>query len=323
MNTLNENIVRLRKQAGMTQEELGRRVMASTQAVSRWERGGSPDIALLPAIAQVFSVTLDELFGRESEKTIPVEEMLTRDIQSAPETERFERAWRLCWHIMKAVAAADNGPSGDAYFRFMSGSEDVERKNVPEPEFVPSVTYFTHDTGVMSASVARDFHYLLLMPEPEDGFSSVLKCPEAYREFFAFLSRPHYVEMLAMLYSQEPERYFTVSLAAQQLGISQQEAEEILSEFYTRRLVQDTPAKSPEGTVHIYRKLDDFSAIPFLYFAAELMRAQSMFCTILMRQVPFFAKPIGTDSLSPNWVSRDEMNERLNLSHPGGCDRVE
>ena len=161
------------------------------------------------------------------------------------------------------------------------------------------------------------------MPEPEDGFSSVLKCPEAYREFFAFLSRPHYVEMLAMLYSQEPERYFTVSLAAQQLGISQQEAEEILSEFYTRRLVQDTPAKSPEGTVHIYRKLDDFSAIPFLYFAAELMRAQSMFCTILMRQVPFFAKPIGTDSLSPNWVSRDEMNERLNLSHPGGCDRVE
>lgn len=42
----------------------------------------------------------------------------------------------------------------------------------------------------MSASVALDFHYLLLMPEPE--------------------------------------RYFTVSLAAQQLGISQQEAEQIL-----------------------------------------------------------------------------------------------
>ena len=38
------------------------------------------------------------------------------------------------------------------YFRFMSGSEDVERKNIPEPEFVPSVTYFTHDTGIMSAS---------------------------------------------------------------------------------------------------------------------------------------------------------------------------
>lgn len=57
------------------------------------------------------------------------------------------------------------------YFRFMSGSEDVERKNIPEPEFFPSVTYFTHDTGIMSASVARDFHYLLLMPEPERYFT--------------------------------------------------------------------------------------------------------------------------------------------------------
>lgn len=57
------------------------------------------------------------------------------------------------------------------YFRFMSGSEDVERKNIPEPEFVPSVTYFTHDTGIMSASVARDFHYLLLIPEPEQILS--------------------------------------------------------------------------------------------------------------------------------------------------------
>ena len=139
MNTLNENIVRLRKQAGMTQEELGRRVMVSTQAVSRWERGGSPDIALLPAIAQVFGVTLDELFGRESEKTVPVEEMLTRDIQSAPETERFERAWRLCWHIMKAVAAADNGPSGDAYFRFMSGKTSRSRNSSPPSRTSPMI----------------------------------------------------------------------------------------------------------------------------------------------------------------------------------------
>ena len=105
------------------------------------------------------------------------------------------------------------------YFRFMSGSEDVERKYIPEPEFVPSVTYFTHDTGIMSASVARDFHYLLLMPEPE--------------------------------------RYFTVSLAAQQLGISQQEAEQILSEFYTQRLRQgriNIPVSRHRAHSHTVRK---------------------------------------------------------------------
>ena len=84
------------------------------------------------------------------------------------------------------------------YFRFMSGSEDVERKNIPEPEFVPSVTHFTHDTGIMS-----------------------------------------------------------VSLAAQQLGISQQEAEQILSEFYTRRLRQgriNIPVSRHRAHSHTVRK---------------------------------------------------------------------
>ena len=41
MNTLNENIVRLRKQAGMTQEELARQLYVTHTTVSKWERGVS------------------------------------------------------------------------------------------------------------------------------------------------------------------------------------------------------------------------------------------------------------------------------------------
>ena len=55
----------------------------------------------------------------------------------------------------------------------------------------------------------------------------------------------------------EPERYFTVSLAAQQLGISQQEAEQILSEFYTRRLRQgriNIPVSRHRAHSHAVRK---------------------------------------------------------------------
>lgn len=51
--------------------------------------------------------------------------------------------------------------------------------------------------------------------------------------------------------------YFTVSLAAQQLGISQQEAEQILSEFYTRRLRQgriNIPVSRHRAHSHTVRK---------------------------------------------------------------------
>ncbi len=45
MNVIGENIKKLRKAKGMTQEDLAEKVSVSCQAVSKWENGGSPDIA--------------------------------------------------------------------------------------------------------------------------------------------------------------------------------------------------------------------------------------------------------------------------------------
>ena len=66
-NQLSKNIARCRKQIGMTQEDLGQALFVSGQAVSRWERGGTPDAELLPKIADALGVSLDVLFGREAE----------------------------------------------------------------------------------------------------------------------------------------------------------------------------------------------------------------------------------------------------------------
>ncbi|MDR2558299.1 MAG: helix-turn-helix domain-containing protein [Oscillospiraceae bacterium] len=68
LKTLSENILNLRKSSGLTQENLAERLNISFQAVSKWENEqSSPDIALLPALAEIFGVSIDRLFGRNAE----------------------------------------------------------------------------------------------------------------------------------------------------------------------------------------------------------------------------------------------------------------
>lgn len=56
------NLKRLRKAAGLTQEALAEKLHLTGQAVSRWETGdGYPEITLLPILADLLGVTVDEL----------------------------------------------------------------------------------------------------------------------------------------------------------------------------------------------------------------------------------------------------------------------
>jgi transcriptional regulator with XRE-family HTH domain len=60
----NEKIQELRKQKGLTQEELSERLFVSRTAVSKWESGrGYPNIESLKAIAKFFGVTIDALLS--------------------------------------------------------------------------------------------------------------------------------------------------------------------------------------------------------------------------------------------------------------------
>ena len=58
----NEKLQELRKNKGLTQEELAKELFVSRTAVSKWESGrGYPSIDSLKEISKFFSVTIDEL----------------------------------------------------------------------------------------------------------------------------------------------------------------------------------------------------------------------------------------------------------------------
>lgn len=60
----NEKLLELRKQKGLTQEELAEALYVSRTAISKWESGrGYPNIDSLKVIAKFFGVTIDELLS--------------------------------------------------------------------------------------------------------------------------------------------------------------------------------------------------------------------------------------------------------------------
>lgn len=78
--TLGTRIAALRKEKGLTQEELAEKLGVSSQAVSKWENDLScPDIMLLPSLAKIFDTTVDELLSGKKE---------TADTRVAPPQER-------------------------------------------------------------------------------------------------------------------------------------------------------------------------------------------------------------------------------------------
>ncbi len=83
----------LRKGAGMTQQEVADRLGVSNKTVSKWESGGGfPDIAILPALAELYGVTADDILAGETVRGSTggrqVEQYLA---------QRGELRWRICY----------------------------------------------------------------------------------------------------------------------------------------------------------------------------------------------------------------------------------
>ncbi len=122
---LGKKIRQLRFKASLTQEQLAESVGVSAQAVSKWENSvAMPDIALLPALAEIFGVSIDDLFDLTAEQRLNrIENRMDREdelpqdlfreyedfLKSQLEDESHQKRARellayLYWHRMNASA---------------------------------------------------------------------------------------------------------------------------------------------------------------------------------------------------------------------------
>lgn len=263
-------ITKFRKAAGITQEELGKAVGVSTQAVSRWENGGAPDVTLLPAIADKLAVSIDALFGREDIEKTDMCELAGKWFLSLPKEERYAQLNRLIW-------AAIRSP-------YDLLTQDYVSQCI-EPTTGSLITSnIRTENGIYCGVNAEDMTFSIVCPEPESGYKAYFGDNEQYRKLFSALAVPGCLEVLIYMLGQN-KQFASAELLSKETGIEVNQVEHIL-ETMSCFVVESLGVETLNGTLKGYGICDTAAYVPFLYLARYLMEEKTHFYNIGDREKP-------------------------------------
>ena len=181
---IGENIKRFRRERNLTQEEMAAHLGVSFQSVSKWERGdGYPDITMLPALANYFRVSVDELLGMS-------------EIEKNEQYNKINRTWAennknglhsenvsLMWQSLKtfpndALLLVQLSTSLEK----LDGTEEEKRQHLRESVAVQEqILRYGEDSEVRNATQFNICFAYRKLGENEKALAQARKLPNLYK----------------------------------------------------------------------------------------------------------------------------------------------
>lgn len=273
MINVGENIVRLRREIGLTQEQLGALVSVSAQAVSKWEKGGMPDSELLPAIADALGVTVDTLFGREYAKKADMKELFFNWYLHVPEEKRQYELFKLLLMTQASpVKTEEEAPANalDSLSTLPLKTANGFYKENGEDVSVWLRSEMVDDFGMRLSIPAEDCPLYAVLSEPEGGYLQNLLEPKAYRKLFSALAMEGSMELLYFLYSK-PVEYYSAAALKKACRMEEKLITTALEAMCELRLINKRTVVDADGKRSIYALRENPGLVPFLLFARWLM----------------------------------------------------
>lgn len=237
---IGNRIKELRVKNKTTQEELAKALQVSTQAVSKWENGGSPDLELVPAIATFFNVTTDFLFDMKDSDIVNIEKKVSKYIQSFDLENRMNVAYDLAFK-MSIATRGDEIENQEEFYEMISNDDMFSTIIGPE--------------GIAITSLAKDNKIFMCLPKDDKSdYSKMLLSKDKQRKFCEYLSDETFYNTLVFLYSRNGGN-FNEQLLIDNLNITYEESKSVLEKMEEFKIVSYSDVPINDTTMKLYAVL--------------------------------------------------------------------
>lgn len=262
MSVIGEQIKKYRVQKKYTQENLGSIIGVTTQAVSKWERGGTPDAEVLPLLADALGVSIDALFGRE-EQDIRI--ILSKKLSKMPGDEAFRLAFNYCWSFIVGLTG-DESISENFVEPFNDNSVSKSDRGA---DFFAKIL---RDDGMALARLSNEFRTFFLMVRPQnDSMLSYFEREDAIRQIFALFADKKILKIFFYLYtvSNIP---VTAPLISRGTGLDLCDVERCMNMLCDKKIVHTMKIASIDGEINSYIIRYEANVLPLFCYADEIAK---------------------------------------------------
>ncbi len=212
-------IALLREKTGFTQLELAEKINVSDKVISKWECGETkPSIDIIPALADAFNISIDDLFGRIHDCTNDICASARDYIYSTEPYEAFDNIQKILSYMVLGAQIRQNEDMG-CYTPMVAAEIAAEmQKAIEEGGSRPQI--FCEDIeahysleNIINISNNR-LKFAVIQQYSPYSFKNLFDSYDLYRPLFVFLAMPGADKLLIKAYAEEIPNYVTVDYVA-------------------------------------------------------------------------------------------------------------